>query len=146
MIKKVLIVDDDNYKTKNIKDLISNLNVSIDITVEEALNPGLRRIRVSEYDIIILDMSLPLFNTSESSNFNPFGGIAFLKEMRRKDITTPVIIVTQYEIFGEDEFRKTSKMIDEECKRDYKNYKGTIIYSSGNNEWKEHLAKMIGGI
>lgn len=146
MIEKVLIVDDDNYKIKNIKELIHNVKNSIEISTEEALNSGLRRIRKNDFDIIILDMSLPFFNSSESSNFNPFGGISFLKEMRRKKILTPVIIVTQYVIFGEGEFQKTSTMIDEECRRDFKNYKGIVVYSSVNNGWKEKLVKMMGDI
>ena len=146
MIEKVLIVDDDDYKIKNIKDLIHNINRNIEISTEKALNSGLRKIRKTEYDVIILDMSLPFFNSSESSNFNPFGGISFLREMRRKKIMTPVIIVTQYEIFGEGEFRKTSSIIDKECKIDFKNYKGIIIYSSVNNVWKEQLVKMMGDI
>lgn len=146
MINKVLIVDDDNYKAKNIKNLISNVNNNISIAIEEALNSGLRKIRTHNFDVVILDMSLPLFNTSESSNFNPFGGISFLKEMRRREIKTPVIIVTQYEIFGEDESQKTSEMLDEECKENFDNYKGIVIYSSSNNKWKEELVKMIGAI
>ena len=66
--------------------------------------------------------------------------------MRRKEITTPVIVVTQYEIFGEGEIQKTSKMIDEECKSKFDNYIGIVIYSSVNNEWKEKLVKMISDI
>lgn len=146
MIEKILIVDDDNYKIKNIKDLIFSIDKSFVISTMEALNPGLLELRSNKYDLIILDMSLPVFSSSETTNFNPFGGIAFLREMRRKNITTPVVIVTQYEIFGEGEFQKNSKIIDEECKSDFLNYKGIIIYSSVNNEWKEKLVKMIGDI
>lgn len=146
MIEKILIVDDDNYKIKNIKDLIFSIDKSFVISTMEALNPGLLELRSNKYDLIILDMSLPVFTSSETTNFNPFGGITFLREMRRKNITTPVVIVTQYEIFGEGEFQKTSKIIDEECKSDFLNYKGIIIYSSVNNEWKEKLVKMIGDI
>lgn len=146
MIEKILIVDDDNYKVKNIRELICSIDKSFVITTAEALNPGLLEMRSNEYDLILLDMSLPVFSSSESTNFDPFGGLAFLREMKRKNISTSVIIVTQYEIFGEGEFQKTSKVIDEECKKCFKNYKGIIIYSSVNNEWKEKLVKMIGDI
>ncbi len=146
MINKLLIVDDDNYKTMNIKKLIANVNNNIEIIMEKALNPGLRRIRSEGFDIVILDMSLPLFDVSESSNFNAFGGISFLKEMRRRRITIPTIIVTQYEIFGEGKSQKTSETIDKQCKDEFENYRGIIIYSSGNNKWKEQLVKKIGVI
>ncbi len=146
MISKLLIVDDDNYKTVNIENLIASYNNSIEVSVERALNPGLLRIRNDTFDLIILDMSLPLFDKAESSNFNPFGGIKFLKEMKRKRIEIPTIIVTQYEIFGEGESRKTSEMIDIQCKEGFNNYYGLVIYSSINNKWKERLLKMIGEV
>lgn len=146
MINSILIIDDDNYKKKNIKELVLSIDKTFMISEEEAINPGLLDLRSSKYDLIILDMSLPVFSPSESSSFNPFGGIAILREMRRKEITTPVIVVTQYEIFGEGEIQKTSKMIDEECKSKFDNYIGIVIYSSVNNEWKEKLVKMIGDI
>ena len=146
MINSILIIDDDNYKKKNIKELVLSIDKTFIISEEEAINPGLLDLRSSKYDLIILDMSLPVFSSSESSSFNTFGGIAILREMRRKEITTPVIVVTQYEIFGEGEIQKTSKMIDEECKSKFDNYIGIVIYSSVNNEWKEKLVKMIGDI
>lgn len=146
MINSILIIDDDNYKKKNIKELVLSIDKTFIISEEEAINPGLLDLRSSKYDLIILDMSLPVFSSSESSSFNPFGGIDILREMRRKEITTPVIVVTQYEIFGEGEIQKTSKMIDEECKSKFDNYIGIVIYSSVNNEWKEKLVKMIGDI
>ena len=146
MISKLLIVDDDNYKTVNIENLIASYNNSIEVSVERALNPGLLRIRNDTFDLIILDMSLPLFDKAESSNFNPFGGIKFLKEMKRKRIEIPTIIVTQYEIFGEGESRKTSEMTDIQCKEGFNNYYGLVIYSSINNKWKERLLKMIGEV
>lgn len=146
MISKLLIVDDDNYKTVNIEKLIASYNNSIEVSIERALNPGLLRIRKDRFDLIILDMSLPLFDKAESSNFNPFGGIKFLREMRRKQIDTPTIIVTQYEIFGEGESQKTSDMIDKQCKEDFNNYFGLVIYSSIDNKWKERLLKMIGDV
>ena len=144
MIKKVLIVDDDNYKTEKIKELISNVNNEIKISTEKAINHGLRKIRSEQYDIVILDMSLPQFDTLESSNFNPFGGISFLREMKRRKVTTPVIIVTQYELFGEGNSQKTSEDLNIFCHQNFENYLGIIIYSSSKNEWRGMLVKMLG--
>ena len=142
----ILIVDDDNYKSKNILNLIANVSDQIDVSIEKAINPGLKRVRVEEFDIIILDMSLPLFDTTESSNFNPFGGISFLKEMKRRRIGLPVVIVTQYEIFGEGNSQKTSDALDLQCREEFENYIGIIVYSSSKNEWKEKLVRVLGEI
>ena len=113
------------------------------ICIENSLNSGLRRIMKEKFDLILLDMSMPTFQKDESNNFNSFGGIDFLKEMQRKKNQTPVIIVTQYEIFGEGESRKTSEMIDEECKNSFENYVEIVIYTSTKNTWKEKLLSAI---
>ena len=73
MINSILIIDDDNYKKKNIKELVLSMDKTFIISEEEAINPGLLDLRSSKYDLIILDMSLPVFSSSESSSFNPFG-------------------------------------------------------------------------
>lgn len=142
-MKKILLVDDDDYKITNIKSILEGEAEYI-ICVENALNPGLRRLMKEKFDLILLDMSMPTFQKSESRNFNSFGGIDFLKEMQRKKNQTPVIIVTQYEIFGEGVSRKTSEMIHEECKSLFENYVGIVIYSSTKNTWKEELLCAIG--
>lgn len=143
-MNKILIVDDDNYKTSNIVQLLNKMNIELEITIEKALNPGLRKICQENFDIVILDMSMPIFNLSESSNFNSFGGITFLEEMKRKKISIPTIIVTQYQIFGEGSSQKTSDSIDKMCQENFQNYKGLIIYSSLESNWKEKLVKIIG--
>lgn len=143
-MNKILIVDDDNYKTSNIVQLLNKMNIELEITIEKALNPGLRKICQENFDIVILDMSMPIFDLSESSNFNSFGGITFLEEMKRKKISIPTIIVTQYQIFGEGSSQKTSDSIDKMCQENFQNYKGLIIYSSLESNWKEKLVKIIG--
>jgi CheY-like chemotaxis protein len=142
-MKKILLVDDDDYKIANIKSFLEE-EKEYSIAIENALNPGLRRIREENFDLILLDMSMPTFKITERKNFNSFGGIDFLREMKRKKNCTPVIIVTQYEIFGEGMSRKTAETIDLECKESFDNYKGIVIYSSTKNTWKEKLMQIIG--
>ena len=142
-MKKILLVDDDDYKTTNIKNVLKE-RYDCAIIVENALNPGLRRLQKEDFDLILLDMSMPTFQISESQNFNSFGGIDFLKEMKRKRNGTDVIIVTQYEIFGEGPSKKTFEMIDQECKEAFENYKGIVIFSSTDSFWKEELFDVIG--
>ncbi len=141
-MRKILLVDDDDYKVANIKTFLAENNY--DISIEGALNPGLRRLLKENFDLILLDMSMPTFKITESKNFNSFGGIEFLREMKRKKNHTPVVIVTQYEIFGEGKSRKTAETIDRECKEGFENYKGIVIYSSTKNTWKEKLLQTIG--
>ena len=82
-MRKILIVDDDNYKRNNIISLLQNMSEDFMVTDEKALNPGLCRLFEENFDIVLLDMSLPMFDLSESKNFESFGGLTFLEEMKR---------------------------------------------------------------
>ena len=143
---KILIVDDDNFKRENITNLLTRVSIDCDVSIEKALNPGLRRLFNDNFDIILLDMSLPTFDLAETENFDPFGGLAFLQEMKRRNIDTFTIIITQYEIFGEGSTQHTLNTIDEKCKNEFQNYVGLILYSSSDSAWKEKLVKMLGGL
>lgn len=145
-MRKILIVDDDNYKRNNIISLLQNMSEDFVIKDEKALNPGLCKLFEEDFDIVLLDMSLPMFDLSESKNFESFGGLTFLEEMKRKKSLIPTIIITQYEIFGEGSSQRTSNDIDEMCKEKFRNYKGLIVYSSSNSDWKEVLVKMLGEV
>ena len=90
-------------------------------------------------------MSLPTFNMVENKHFKPFGGIDFLQEMKRKKNTTPVVIVTQYELFGEGNYQRTADSISLECKESFANYRGIVIYSSTKKTWKKELTEIMGG-
>ena len=145
-MRKILIVDDDHFKRNNIMFLLENMSENFTIINEKALNPGLCTLFESCPDVVLLDMSLPMFDLSEAKNFEPFGGLIFLEEMKRKGALNPTIIITQYEIFGEGPAQRTSKEIDDLCKEKFPNYVGLIVYSSSNNDWKEQLVKMLGEI
>lgn len=145
-MRKILIVDDDNYKRNNIISLLESISEDFEIKDEKALNPGLCKLFEEDFDVVLLDMSLPMFDLSESKNFESFGGLTFLEEMKRTNTHIPTIIITQYEIFGEGSLQRTSNNIDEMCKTKFQNYKGLIVYSSSNSDWKEALVKMLGEV
>ncbi len=138
-MKKILIVDDDDFKINNIKEVINELEVYYNVTIEKSLNCGLRRIRNETFDIILLDMSMPTFSITDSQNFDSYGGKTFLKEMKRKKIEIPVIVITQYDIFGEGSSQKTAEKLDKDFKESFSNYVGMVKYSSIQNDWKLSL-------
>ena len=141
---KVLLVDDESYKSQQISYCVRHNYDNSVIKTCESLNEGLLEITSTKYDVVLLDMSLPIYDKNEVSSFNSYGGLDFLSEMERKTIETPVIVVTQYEILGEGENQRTASSIDKECQKDYENYKGMVVYSAINNKWKEELLKILG--
>ena len=143
MTSKILVVEDDTLKGSQIINFAKSINNNIFITKKGALNSGLLELTRNAYDLIILDMSLPTFDNNESEHFQPYGGLLFLDEVKRKKYTIPVVIVTQYATFGEGKGETSLEQIDLKCRNKYPNFKEIIYYLDDN--WKEKLKKYIIG-
>jgi len=80
-LKKVLVIEDD----KSIADLLEihlkDLNCEV-ITVQDGAE-GLKYATSNPYDLIVLDLMLPHLN-----------GLEICKEVRKKDIYTPILMLT----------------------------------------------------
>lgn len=143
MINKILVVEDDALKGRQIVNFTKSINNNIIITQKGALNSGLLELSKNEYDLVILDMSLPTFDNNESEHFQPYGGLLFLDEVKRKKYKVPIVIVTQYASFGEGEGETTLEEIDLNCKNKYPNFKEIIYYL--DDDWQEKLKTYIVG-
>ena len=143
MINKILVVEDDALKGRQIVNFTKSINNSIIIIQKGALNSGLLELTKNEYDLVILDMSLPTFDNNESEHFQPYGGLLFLDEVKRKKYKVPVVIVTQYASFGEGKGEMTLEEINLNCREKYPNFKEIIYYL--DETWKEKLKKYIAG-
>ncbi len=141
MNKTILVVEDDVLKSTQIISFIKSINNNVDITKRESLNSALSEVAKTKFDLIVLDMSLPTFDNNEAENFQPYGGLLFLDEAKRKKYTFDVVIVTQYASFGEGIGEMTFQEINETCENKYPNYKGIIYYL--DDSWKKELEKFI---
>lgn len=80
-MKKVLVVEDD----KAISDLIEIHLLDLDCTVTKAMDggAGLKLALSNNFDLIVLDIMLPKLD-----------GLEICKEVRKKDIYTPILMLT----------------------------------------------------
>ncbi|MEG6612057.1 response regulator transcription factor [Pseudoclostridium thermosuccinogenes] len=78
---RILMVEDEKYMAEAVAQVLKKNNYSVDLAYdgEDGLDYGLSGI----YDIIILDIMLPKMD-----------GISILKELRKNNIQTPVILLT----------------------------------------------------
>ena len=86
---------------------------------------------------------MQLIHTTSSSSLckpEPSAGKDILEGMFLRDIQTPVIVVTMYNVFG----RKELSVFHEELKELYPdNYKSYVFYSAQHSEWRASLEKNI---
>lgn len=78
---KLLIIEDDQTLTKNLKQVLVKDGFAVDVS--STREDGLTQTEINEYDCIVLDINLP-----DGSGFH------LLRDLRKIENKTPVIIVT----------------------------------------------------
>lgn len=141
IIKQCLIVEDDDMKTNSIKELLMDNYTQLNFVVKKSLNSGLDEVTDNQYDIVLLDMSLPLFEGKKSRTWKPFGGEHFLDEMERINIQIPVIVITQLSKFGIGKNEKSFIEVKKYCEERYKNCLGVLYYQ--DDSWTKELITII---
>ena len=136
-------MEDDEYKAEQIISFLNSKNITI--ALERAFVPGIKKIIREDMDFILLDMSIP---TYESDFENPtcrnrkFGGRDILCEMKRIGKNVKTIVVTQYSVFGDDEI--TLDEMNDELMQSFPDiYKGLVFYNASALDWQERLYRMI---
>ncbi|MEN6622826.1 MAG: hypothetical protein ABFD50_14905, partial [Smithella sp.] len=113
------------------------------IVVAKSYNSGLREVLVSHHDIVLLDMTLPNYDigiNEEGGRPQQYGGRLILQQMQRRSITTPVIIVTQFDVFGTEPDRLTLDELDKQLRTDHPSiYLGAVYYNAAVEGWKNQL-------
>lgn len=146
---KVLIVEDDNNKISQLMQLLRDVLPSVQPRVARSLQSGLRDVRENEFDLVLLDMTLPTYDIGPDEpggSTHPFGGREFLRQLKRFKISIPVIVITQFETFGSGPDTTTLKELDEELRRDHASvYRGSVYYHAAIQSWKDQLKALLLG-
>ena len=144
-----LIIEDDNYKSEHLQNILKeNFNLSIEIRT--SYKSGLIQSLKQKYDFILLDMSMLTFDiTSKEKGGRPrhFAGKEIMLQMKRRNIATPVIVITQFENFGEGTEKINLNDLTNQLKDiEYTGYIKTIFYNMTQSKWQDKLIKTINAI
>ncbi|OFY91289.1 MAG: hypothetical protein A3K10_14130 [Bacteroidetes bacterium RIFCSPLOWO2_12_FULL_31_6] len=142
-----LIIEDDENKARNIKAFMVDKYPGLELTIKKSYQSGLKAIHTEDFNVVLLDMQLPNFDIVEGEDgyrFRQLAGEDILKELRRKKKKTGIIIVTQFEKFGEGKEVIDISDLKDRLRLNYpENYIGTVFYSAKSEIWKEKIAKLI---
>ncbi len=144
-MNKILLIEDYEEKANNIFAFLESEFPEFQIIHRTSYNSAQEEIfeHGSDYSLILLDMSMSTYDlTADVSGGlpEPSAGQYILEGMFLRQIKTPVIIVTMYNVFG----RKQLEAFDIELKENYpQNYKSYVYYSSQKNDWKNELKNKI---
>jgi CheY-like chemotaxis protein len=148
MTARILVVEDDAVKLRSIVQFLKAVVADATIFETESLYAGLKVAEQERIDVVILDMTLPNYSQSAAESggsIYDLGGLEFVNQLYEEDLVVPVIVVTQYERFGDEELRRED--IDAMLRKSYgKNYLGFVFYQSSVTGWQEQLAALLVGV
>ena len=143
---KILIADDDINKRERIKSfIITKFNDKFEISERHSYQSSLKCIQHELFDLVILDMTMPTYDISIEENggrIKVFAGKEIMSKMIRRDLIMPVVVMTQFETFGEDEV--TFSALEKELKISYGEiFEEIIYYHNGLIGWQEKLENRL---
>ena len=145
---KILIVEDSDNKVKKIISFLKSIkNKNIDIDCAFSYTTGLNKAIDNEYNLLILDMSIPTYEKSSNEaggRSRIFGGKEIVRQLQRENKLKPFIILTQYNKFDDNNKIKSLDEIETQLEKKFKEFHlKTIYYDTSSSIWKSILEKEI---
>ncbi|WP_181315710.1 response regulator [Photobacterium phosphoreum] len=101
----------------------------------------------NEPNFIILDMSLPTYEISDTeSGGRPqgFGGLEILRYLKMSGLNCPTLVLTGYEAFMREEGIVELSQISEELNNEFGVFlKDVLYYNSAYSEWKNKISLIL---
>jgi DNA-binding NarL/FixJ family response regulator len=143
----VLIVEDDDNKRLQLSQFVQHDFPAERMVIARSLQSGLRVLRSEQIHIVILDMTLPNYDTGpgeSGGNTHPFGGREFLSQIDRFDLPVKVVVVTQFETFGKVPNIIRLADLDNELRAAFPNiYLGAVYYHAAVEGWQAKLKSIL---
>ena len=143
---RILVVEDDDDKAEQLENFAREFVPSPDVSIARSLQTGLRLALSEKWDLMLLDMTMTTFDRTLSDDGgrpHPFAGREILRRLKREGIATPVVIVTQFDRFGEEAEELTLKQLEIELKESFMEFRGIVRYRANVDEWKSQLEDAI---
>ena len=143
----ILIIDDSDYKVDQITELVREVMPEAHLTVARAFQTGLKKALSGRPDLILLDISLPTFEVTSGEpggRTRPFGGREILENLSEAQFSPKVIVVTQFDRFGEGRNCVLRDDLMNELRTEFAGmFIEGIYYSGGHSGWKETLRRLL---
>lgn len=143
---RILIVEDDLNKLHHLEQCLLVEYADAEIIQARSYQSGLKAALQTAPNFIVLDMTLPTYDVSTTESGGrprPFAGREILSEVARKMKHGKVIVVTQFETFGEGIQKKTLVELDAELRGSFPElYIGAVYYHPAQSDWKMRLLEL----
>ncbi len=143
----ILIIEDDEIKLNQIVEHLCEIFHEPTISIAKSIQGGNKKLREKSYNFILIDMTLPTFDykaDDDGGRIRAYGGREILRQMDRRKISAPVIVVTQFDRFGKGANSLGLDELNMELQKDHnENYRGCVYYNAAYENWKNDLQHKI---
>jgi DNA-binding NarL/FixJ family response regulator len=143
----IILIEDDKKKIEDIREFLSDSFDYNDLVIKESYQSGLREILKNNYDLLLLDMSIPTWDKTidePGGSFEKFGGYKILKEITRKKKSIDTVLITMFDDFGESDNSITLTQLNGLLEKEFPEiYQGAVYYNTRENKWKDNLNEYI---
>lgn len=146
---KILLIEDEITKEQDVLAYLHEVHLGDVIEVRHSITSGIAEIRENQYDYILLDMSLPIYDNedvrySEENEFETFGGNYILDELDRLEYSVKVIVLTAFDILGEGTKRIELTQVEKRLHENYPEvFLSAVFYDAASVEWKKKLGDYL---
>jgi CheY-like chemotaxis protein len=144
---RILLVEDDQNKRERISALVASTLPNATLVSALSYQSAVEKIVSEAWDFLLLDMTLPTYDISEHEDgfqIEAFAGTNVLREMKRRQINIPTVVVTQFETLGEGTEKMSLAQLQKALEAEYPGtYLGTIFYAPGESTWMPKLAEFL---
>ena len=139
---KVLIIEDDANKLRTVNEFMLQY-WQTSCTCKMSFHSGMKALYDESYDLILLDMSIPMYDVTVRDTGGrplPLAGRDILFKMRRSNVQTKVVVITQYEDFEGISLAQLNR----DLQHDFPTlYCGSVYYNTTHDTWKKDLMVLL---
>jgi CheY-like chemotaxis protein len=142
--KRVLVVEDDPNKARLLAQYVRDRWPKVELTERHSFQSGLSELLVSEYDVALVDMAMPTHDAGAQKKPRHYAGRDILREVVRAGRRAKIVIVTQFETFGEGKDAMTLEQLRAQLRVDYPQaYIGTVFYQPAELGWQAEIWALV---
>ena len=138
---KILLVEDDSYKSSAIKQWIEREFKGTYVELAISYREGCLLALNGSYDLLVLDMSLPVRKQKIDTIVN--GGELIIRELLDEEVPFKAVVLTQYETFNGETIEAIDEKLSLMCGDCFY---GCISYNSQDDSWKNNLKSIISDV
>lgn len=145
---QILLVEDESPKLAHIRRFLRESFSQLSVVEARSVSSALDSIDENDFDLLLLDMSLPTFDVGQGEQGGRpqgFGGIEILRQMEMGGDSIATIVLTGYEAFPDE----TGQIIDLPTLRlrmtnEFPGVvKGVVHFNSALEDWKIDFRQRI---